>query len=136
VWVRREAEGAFSVLMSQAERNMSIPARDSRSDLAAELGQSVCEVWRRVLSRTRYSEERNFGCDGVDYHFAYWARGIVMEGRTWSPPDGTVPGMLAALSQSLRDYVQNTGQANEPIMERIKQQAAWLLAHEELKKVK
>ena len=82
-----------------------------RSEMAADLGGEVCEIWRRVLSQTRYPQEHCDGCDGVIYHFTYSRRGTKgiprRSGKTWSPEEDSVPGKLVGLSHTLADYAKD-----------------------------
>lgn len=83
-----------------------------RSELAADLGGAVCDIWNRVLSQTRYAREPLHGCDGLTYHFAYSRMGIKgipeRSGKTWSPEKGSVPGKLVGLSHALGDYAKDS----------------------------
>jgi hypothetical protein len=93
------------------------------SPIPTEMGAAVCDVWRRVLLLTRYSEDESAGCDGVTYHFGYGRRGSApMAGKTWSPPEDSLPGMLASISQSLRDHVRTGERSDNQILQRIDEQ--------------
>ncbi|MBN2293318.1 MAG: hypothetical protein JXM70_12885 [Pirellulales bacterium] len=67
------------------------------SPVSAELGFMLHEIYRLALLGTRHSYSPNIGLDGVTYHFAY----DHMSGKTWSPPENSLPGKLCALSNDL-----------------------------------
>ncbi len=139
LWVVGARRVGFWVLLVEADRTIwhfthreletpdSVPLKKRYSELSLELGVAVCDIWSRVLSQTRYPEKRTMGCDGVSYHFAYSKAGIASTaGTTWSPPEGTIPGQLVALSDTLREYVQYGGQSNVQIVRKIEEDLTWL----------
>ena len=100
-----------------------------RSELAADLGGAVCDIWSRALSQTRYPQEQCNGCDGIIYHFAYGRKGISEKsGKTWSPEKESVPGKLVGLSEALGSYAQDS--ANRDVfLNVIQDHIEWFLAH-------
>lgn len=103
-----------------------------RTELAADLGGAVCDIWNRVLSQTRYTQERCLGCDGVTYHFSYSRRGIKgipkISGKTWSPSADSVPGKLVGLSYALRDHAKDS--ANQDVFQNvIRDHLEWFQTH-------
>jgi hypothetical protein len=140
LWVVGARRVGFWVLLIEADRSIwhsmrseletrdSVPLKKRYGELSIELGAAVCDIWSRVLSQTRYPEERTMDrCDGVSYHFAYSRKNIASTaGTTWSPPEGTIPGQLVGLSDTLRKYVQYGGQSNAQIVRKIAEDLAWL----------
>ena len=73
-----------------------------------ELGVTLHNIFRLALLGTRHSDSPNMGLDGVTYHYSYGH----MSGKTWSPPENSLPGKLCGLSDRL--YNDNLkGQINE-----------------------
>ena len=50
-----------------------------------------------------------------------------MAGKTWSPPEETHPGKLAALAQALRAYGESNAQPDSQTIRRIEEHVEWLL---------
>jgi hypothetical protein len=93
------------------------------------LAGPICDVWSRVLSRTRYGNDSQVGHDGTCYHFGYWVVGQqTLAGKTWSPRGETVPAKLAALGHNLKDYVQDPAN-QEVFLKVIEDHLEWLHAH-------
>jgi hypothetical protein len=105
------AEPATSIWYSTFRKDTpSDPAavRLGRAGLTLDRGGAICDLWKQILLKTRYSTESCIGCDGVTYHFTYWSIGKTpMCGKIWSPGKETIPGKLAALALSLKDYVRD-----------------------------
>jgi hypothetical protein len=126
-WALRLVEsrkGNYSLLLATANEKIwqkagtsPIPVLSSKAILLPELAELVCEVWRKMLQRTRHPSIGRFGLDGVSYHFFYHGPGVGrMAGRTWSPEGQTGPGKLVALSEMLRRYVLS-GKKERPAIE-------------------
>jgi len=101
----------------------------SRSKLAADLGADICDIWRQVLSQTRYPQKPCDGCDGETYHFTYSGKGMPeRSGKTWSPAADSVPGKIVGLSHAVRDYA--TDSANQDVFLKVLQDhIEWLQTH-------
>jgi len=145
LWVVGESRYGYSVVLTEpdyqsaepdiflptgTESQPSIPVKPTkkrRSDLTSNLGTQICSIWRRVLSATRYPKVPILGaCDGVTYHFGYEGKETnPMYGKTWSPGQQTVPSQLAALSNTLRDYIRTTNPSEQQIDQRIAAHLAW-----------
>lgn len=96
------------------EESKSITPIKSEAPVSTELGSTLHEIYRLALKGTRYSDSPNMGLDGVTYHFSC----DHMSGKTWSPPENSLPGKLVALSECLyRDTV--AGKINERHISRI-----------------
>ena len=106
------------------------PVKKLQRDLSKNLGTRICDIWRKVLSETRYPKSSISGrCDGTTYHFGYENKETnPMYGQTWSPAEQTQAGQLAALSHSLRDYLRAAGPSEQQIVQKIEAHLAWLLA--------
>jgi hypothetical protein len=88
--------------------------------LPIEAAAAVCDVWSKVLFLTRYRETQFAECDGTTYHFGHSKRGSApMAGKTWSPPEETVPGKLVSLSRLLRECVRDAGPSDDRIIQKI-----------------
>jgi hypothetical protein len=131
----------FWVILTEAEKNLwystrgesemlsPVSVKRSSNELDKTVGTAVCNVWSKVLSQTRYSENPFLGCDGVTYHFAYSKRGIpATAGKTWSPAETTIPGKLVALACSLKDYARDPDN-QDAFLQAVNDQLAWLEAH-------
>jgi hypothetical protein len=126
VWVAGERKTGFSTLLTEAEKNSwysalkaeAAPVRMCQRQLPTDHAGAICDIWKGILAQTRYPQESAFGLDGVYYHFAYWAKGSsLLAGKIWSPERTTVPGKLADLGQTLRDYVKDT--ANQDVFLKV-----------------
>jgi len=112
--VRGSAKIGFTVVLTEAEEKIwchadprSIPVRVKQKSLETPLGESLCDIWKRVLHRTRHPKRDRIGRDGVSYHFACSVPGgWRLAGRTWSPERETIPGRLVAISHALRAYLE------------------------------
>jgi hypothetical protein len=139
--VAGERMSGFSVLLTEAKKNIWYSSRNpevgfpiavskSEGQLAADLGGAICDVWRKVLSQTRYPKELQTSgrCDGVTYHFAYWGvrGGSLLAGKAWSPAEESVAGKLVAVSHALRDYLGEAGPSRQQIVQTIEEHLAWL----------
>ena len=106
--VHEETPSKFFVFCGEANLSQA-PVQVPQRQLPAELGNAICDAWERVLSQTRYPKEPDTSpCDGVLYHFGFRSAHRTMAGKTWSPPEETHPGKLAALAHALRDYGEGT----------------------------
>jgi hypothetical protein len=140
LWLVGARKAGFWVLLIEADKNIWYSTRNDsgmlhspsvtkrHNKLPMELGTAICDIWSRVLSQTRYSKESQIAaCDGIEYHFAYSRRSIgSMAGKAWSPGETTAPGKLVALSNNLREYVQDGEHPNLQIVRRIEDQIAGL----------
>ena len=137
VWVAGKRETGFSVVLTEAEKNIwysnlkaemqfpEVPVRTHRCHLPTDRAGAICDIWRRILSQTRYHKKSELGCDGVNYHFAYWSVGSApLAGKTWSPEETTVPGKLAVLGHTLKDYAKHTAN-QEVFLKTIEDQLEW-----------
>jgi hypothetical protein len=116
-----DRKAQFSVVVTEADKNIwytmaeadeicrSPSIKIHRTELAAELGATGCDVWNSVLLQTRYSQEPLPGaCDGVSYHFTYSRKEKpARAGQTWSPAKNTIPGMIVGLSHALKECAQD-----------------------------
>jgi len=137
LWVVGERETAFSVLLTEAEHSIwlslhgpevlaVVPVTKRQRELATDLGGAICDIWRTVLSQTRYPHgEPTLGVDGTNYHFAYRRVRLSMTGKVWSPQGMTVPARLAALGRVLKDYVQDSAQSDLSIVQKIEEHIDW-----------
>lgn len=125
--VHEETPSKFFVFWD--ETNMSqAPVQVRQRQLPAELGSAICDAWERVLSQTRYPKESDISpCDAVLYHFGFHSEHRNMAGKTWSPPEETHPGKLAALAHALRDYGEADGQTESMIIRTSEDHVEWLL---------
>jgi hypothetical protein len=148
LWVVGEGRYGYSVVSTEpdyqsaepdillptgSESQPSIPTRPVkklRRDLGKDLGTPICDIWRKVLSRTRYPKSSISGrCDGTTYHFGCENKETnPMYGQTWSPAEQTQAGQLAALSHSLRDYLRAAGPSEQQIVQNIEAHLARLRA--------
>jgi hypothetical protein len=80
-----------------------VSARRYVRSISAEVGAAVCEVWKKVLAQTRYSDDQFRGNDDETYFFTYGG----MAGTTWTPSGETIPRKLIRLCEALRDYVRS-----------------------------
>lgn len=138
VWVAGDRKTGFSVLLTEAGENiwyralraempLSSAVRMQHGRLPIDRAEAICDIWRRILSQTRYPKESRMGNDGVVYHFAYWVVGNpAQSGKTWSPGMTTVPGKLAALGHSIKDYVQDP-ENQDVFLNVIDDHLAWFL---------
>jgi hypothetical protein len=128
LWVHEETPSKFSVLWNKVS-GFQKPIKVQKCELPAELGSAVCDAWEKVLSQTRYPKVPESGsyCDGIWYHFGFRSKHRNMAGKTWSPPEDTHPGKLAAMANALRDYVEDDGQSKPTIIRTIENHAEWLL---------
>lgn len=135
-----ERKTAFSVLLTEVGENTwyralkkEVPNSSAvpqmhQSRLPMERAEAICDIWRKILSRTRYPKESQMGCDGVSYHFAYCGLGNLLAGKTWSPEETSVPGKLVALGGALRDFVRDP--ANQDVfLNVIDDHLAWFASH-------
>lgn len=141
VWVAGERKTGFSALLTEAKGNnwystltaemqFSVaPVRMYQHQLPTDRAGAICDIWKRILAQTRYPQKSALGCDGVDYHFAYWGVGSPpLAGKVWSPEETTVPGKLADLGQTLTDYVKDT--ANQDVfLKAIEDHLEWFQTH-------
>jgi hypothetical protein len=137
VGVAGDRKTGFSVLLTEAEKHIwystlkpemqssEAPVRMQQCQLPTDRAGAMCDIWRRILLQTRYHEKSKLGCDGVFYHFAYWRVGSApLAGKTWSPEEATVPGKLAVLGHTLKDYARDT--ANQDVfLKAIEDQLEW-----------
>jgi len=139
-----ESSNPLSIEHSDPNSIREKPVIHRRTELPTELAGRVCSVWQRVVSETRYAAEPLLGkCDGDTYHFAYWRhrKSLPMGGKTWSPPEESVPGHLVALAQLLRGVLGGHSRvelahalrgeplnspASSEFFERIEAEVAWL----------
>lgn len=139
LWVVGERRAGFWVLMTEADQNIWYSTRGGveihhsptmkKSELAIDLGGEICDVWRSILSQTRYPKEPWGGCDGVSYHFAYSKKGIpAMAGKTWCPGAATTPGKLVSLAYMLKDYVRDPAN-QDAFLHAINEHLAWFRSH-------
>ncbi|TWU35837.1 hypothetical protein Q31b_52720 [Novipirellula aureliae] len=99
------------------EETKAITPIKNHAAVSNELGASLHKIFRLALLGTRHSDSPNMGLDGVTYHFSC----DHMSGRTWSPPENSLPGKLCALSDCLyNDTV--AGKINE---RRISRRVRW-----------
>jgi hypothetical protein len=137
VWVAGGRQTGFSVLLTEAEKNIwystlteemqfsVAPVRMHQCHLPTDRAAAICDIWRRILSQTRYHKKSELGCDGVFYHFAYWGIGSApLAGKTWSPEETTVPGKLAVLGHTLRDYAKDT-ENQDVFLKAMEDQLEW-----------
>lgn len=138
LWVVGERTAGFGVLLLEAETSMwysdkSGPemfhqplVKKHRAEFAKDLGGAVCDVWSSVTSQTRYPRKLLDGrCDGVTYHFVYSRKGLpATAGKAWSPVETTIPGKLAALAHSVRDYVRDP-ENQDAFLQAVKDHFLW-----------
>jgi hypothetical protein len=125
--VHEETPSKFFVFWDEANFSQ-VPVQVRQRQLPAELGSAICDAWERVLSQTRYPKEPDtIFCDGVLYHFGFRSAHRNMAGKTWSPPEETHPGKLAALAHALRDYGEGNGPSESRIIRTIEDHVEWLL---------
>jgi hypothetical protein len=117
----------FEDIRNLIEASSRRPVNSRHKQLPTDLAVAVCDVWSKVLLQTKYSLELQRGCDGTTYHFAYERHGKVppMTGRTWSPPKQSVPGHMAELAHTLREYVTDPHRSYH-LQEKIVNQVQWL----------
>jgi hypothetical protein len=143
-WIAGERKTGFSVLLTEPEESIwystltaemqfsEARVRMYQCELPMHRAAAICDIWRSILSQTRYPKKSDLGCDGVYYHFGYWGVGsLPLAGKTWSPEETTVPGKLAELGHTLRDYVKDT--ANQDVFLKVMEDhVEWLQAHSQL----
>jgi len=104
---RMVGENAQQLQKKEIERaQASVPAnpRDlkvSQCEIGIDdaLGGRIIEVWRKMLMRTRYSQQNMNGADGATYDFSMFVRGVgPLAGKVWSPDRDSSTGALVALS--------------------------------------
>jgi hypothetical protein len=125
-----EAEQNIWYSTLTAEMQFSVaPVRMHQCQLPTDRAGAICDFWKRILAQTRYPEKPKLGCDGVYYHFAYWGVGSTpLAGKIWSPDETSVPGKLAELGHTLRDYVKDT--ANQDVfLKAIEDHLEWFQTH-------
>jgi len=86
----------------------------NESGVSAELGFTLHEIFRLALLGTRHPESPRMGLDGVTYHFSY----AHMSGKTWCPPDDSLPGKLCTLADALYNETV-AGRINERRLKRM-----------------
>lgn len=125
--VHGETPSKFFLLWDQESRSRA-PGRVRQCQLPAELGSGICDAWEKVLLQTRYPKEPgSTPCDGVWYHFGFRSTRRNIAGKTWSPPEETHPGKLAALAQTLKAYGESNVRPDPQIIRKIEDHVQWLL---------
>ena len=101
---------------SPPKESQGVVAKKARVPIDGETAESLNQVWRRMLRRTRYPKEPGVGADGVDYHFSRFLPlidcgrpdplGGWEEGTIWSPNEESPCGELVAIVERLKSYAQ------------------------------
>jgi hypothetical protein len=120
------------------KESQGVMAKKSRAPIDGTTAESLNQVWRRMLRRTRYSKFSGVGADGVNYHFsrflplidcgqpdplAGWEQGTI-----WSPDDGSACGELVAIGERLNSYAQARSEDRERAIREIRESVAKLRA--------
>jgi hypothetical protein len=126
--VGSEKEG-FALLLTQPTEGpiwptASAPVRVSRktTQIPALLATTLCDVWRKMLSRVRHGRRETMRCDGVTYHFCV---SIDMAGWVWSPSPDTAPGRLAQAGHSLRELTLADEATRQGRIDHLLRQLFW-----------
>ncbi len=117
------AKIGFTAILTKPDKQIwchpepqAVQVRTTQRPLDTSLAESLFAIWRRVLFRTRHPSQSRGGRDGVSYHFVYsGAWSVDLAGWTWSPPSGTIPGKLVALSHVLRDFLEASEEVEEQL---------------------
>ena len=96
-------------LKSVEKLQASVPAdiRDVKvarceMDISDVLGDRITQVWRKMLMRTRYSQQNLNGTDGAFYDFSMFSRGLGdLSGHVWLPDRNSSTGTLVALANAM-----------------------------------
>jgi hypothetical protein len=99
------------------EEGKAITTKNCECEISPDLGCRLHELFRIALLGTRHSHAPRIGLDGVTYHFSY----DEMSGKTWSPPDRSIPGKLCSLADNLYNGTVD-GRVSE---RRIRRLAEW-----------
>jgi hypothetical protein len=105
-------KAGYSLVVTVAEQQIgssrapeTVQAQRLETQVAATIADSIQQVWKKMLLRTRHPEIARIGKDGVRYHFAgFFPEALYMAGTAWSPDPETAPGCLVGLSEALYRY--------------------------------
>jgi hypothetical protein len=110
--LRRCSDG-FILSMATAGRQLwscadpgAVQVQRGETTIAEDLAAAIRHAWRDALAMVRHPSQALYGLDGENYHFALSDPDIGrMAGWTWSPDEGSPPGKLVKLAETLRQYV-------------------------------
>jgi hypothetical protein len=83
-------------------------------------GERIVEVWRKMLMRTRYSQQNARGTDGATYDFSMFVLGLGdLSGNVWLPERNSGTGTLVALANEMYDICTKQKGASMDKLEKL-----------------
>jgi hypothetical protein len=118
------------------KESQGVMAKKARAPIDGATAESLNQVWRRMLRRTRYPKFTGVGADGVDYHFSRFLPlidcgqpdplGGWEQGTVWSPDDGSPCGELVAIGERLKSCAQARSENRDRAIREIRERVAKL----------
>lgn len=83
-----------------------IPVVHCEKPLENAVAAKIGKVWQGVLLETHYDPEGSGGLDGTTYDFYATGKYQPLAGWAWSPNEGSKPGRLADIADTLVSYCE------------------------------
>ena len=76
------------------------------ANIPSSLAIRIVDVWRAVLLETRYDAMPQLGFDGAWADFSMPGTNQYLDGRIWSPGEGTKPAMLWGIANGMAQFLR------------------------------